>query len=81
MCDANEKWLQKKFILPLVVSELAPAESSEPEVAPERVALAELARREVGAGSCIMAAWPSQRLPPQKAPDDMLSKLPSWQTG
>ena len=31
MCDVNEKGLQKKFIVPLVVSELAPAESSEPE--------------------------------------------------
>ena len=47
MCDVNEKGLQKKFIVPLVVSELAPAESSEPEVARERVALAGVARREV----------------------------------
>ena len=36
VCDVNEKGLQKKFIVPLVVSELAPAESSEPEVAQER---------------------------------------------
>ena len=28
VCDVNEKGLQKKFIVPLVVSELAPAESS-----------------------------------------------------
>ena len=47
MCDVNEKGLQKKFIVPLVVSELAPAELSEPEVAQERVALAGVARREV----------------------------------
>ena len=44
MCDVNEKGLQKKFIVPLVVSELAPAESSEPEVA-----RAGAARREVEA--------------------------------
>ena len=50
MCDVNEKGLQKKFIVPLVVSELAPAESSEPEVARERVALAGVARREVELG-------------------------------
>ena len=47
MCDVNEKGLQKKFIVPLIVSELAPAESSELEVAQERVALAGVARREV----------------------------------
>ena len=52
MCDVNEKGLQKKFIVPLVVSELAPAESSEPEVARERVALAGVARREVGPAPC-----------------------------
>ena len=45
--DVNEKGLQKKFIVPLIVSELAPAESSELEVAQERVALAGVARREV----------------------------------
>ena len=33
--------------MPLIVSELAPAESSKPEVARERVALAGVARREV----------------------------------
>ena len=56
MCDVNEKGLQKKFILPLVVSELAPAESSVPEVAPERVALAELARRELGMAAAMLAS-------------------------
>ena len=38
MCDVNEKGLQKKFIVALVVSELAPAESSGPGLERERVA-------------------------------------------
>ena len=36
VCDVNEKGLQKKFIVPLVVSELAPAESSALRFARER---------------------------------------------
>ena len=28
VCDVNEKGLQKKFVVPLIASELAPAESS-----------------------------------------------------
>ena len=36
VCDVNEKGLQKKFIVPLVVSELAPAESSGPGLERER---------------------------------------------
>ena len=39
--------------MPLVVSELAPAELSEPEVARERVALAGVARREVQSGDLL----------------------------
>ena len=38
VCDVNVKGLQKKFIVPLVVSELAPAESSGPRLEREKVA-------------------------------------------
>ena len=36
VCDVNEKGLQKKLIVPLIVSELAPAESSGPGLERER---------------------------------------------
>ena len=36
VCDVNEKGLQKKLIVPLVVSEFAPAESSALRFARER---------------------------------------------
>ena len=36
VCDVNEKGLQKKLVVPLVASELAPAESSGPERERER---------------------------------------------
>ena len=38
VCDVNEKGLQKKFIVPLIASELAPAESSGPGLEREKVA-------------------------------------------